>query len=84
MTTGLLRTQPTTSNPLGTLGTTTDQLNQMQQSQVLLSGFMNPIAGVSGTVSAPPTAAGRNFCRRDRSLYDVLSVSRIIRRPRQA
>jgi hypothetical protein len=57
MTTGLLRTQPTTSNPLGTLGTTTDQLNQMQQSQVLLSGFMNPIAGVSGTVSAPPTAA---------------------------
>ena len=58
MTAGNTRNLPSTINPLGTLALgTTDQLNAAQQSQVLLSGFMNPIAGVSGTVTAPMTPA---------------------------
>jgi hypothetical protein len=53
MTAGDTRIIPNTANPLGTLGTTTDQLNTTQQSQVLLSGFMNPIPNVSTPVTDP-------------------------------
>src|SRR5262249_32450412 len=53
MTAGDTRTIPSITNPLGTLGTTTDQLNTTQQSQVLLSGFMNPIPNVNTPITDP-------------------------------
>ena len=53
MTAGATRTIPRTANPLGTLGTTTDQLNAMQKSQVLLSGFMNPVPNINTPVMDP-------------------------------
>lgn len=56
-TAGNTRTIPSSGNPLGTLGTTTDQINMgtgSQRTQALLSGFLNPIPNVQTPVTDPP------------------------------
>jgi hypothetical protein len=58
LTAGNVRTLPSTTNPLSTLGAgmgtgTTDQLIPQQQNQVLLSGFMNPIPLVNTPATDP-------------------------------
>src|SRR5262249_1113960 len=54
LTAGNTRALPSTTNPLGTLGTTTDQINTgQQQPQTLLSGFLNPIPNVNTPITDP-------------------------------
>jgi Metallo-peptidase family M12B Reprolysin-like len=53
-TAGNTRTLPSVTNPLSTLGKTTDQLNTTQQQpQALLSGFINPIPNVNTPITDP-------------------------------